>query len=342
MSVIPMDRLQRSDGGLGSPHLVLLGAGASLAALPHGDKRGCRPPLMSNFVSTLGLEPLLRAHGVRHAPDDFEKLYGALQANPPLGELLVELDRRIRDYFACFTLPDAPTLYDHLLLSLRRKDIVATFNWDPLLVQAYERNLRFTRELPTLAVLHGSVAVGYCPTHLDRSGRPGTRCGACDRERVPTPLLYPVEHKDYLSDPFIARQWDAVGRALRQANLVTVFGYSAPRSDCRAVQLLRSAWTGRRLREVLNTEVIDVKPEVDATWRSVFYSRHREVCPDFYDSWLARHPRRTCEAAFRRFRLNQRQPSDSLPAKASFAELYAWLAPLLRAERAAEGADLAA
>jgi hypothetical protein len=42
-----------------------------------------------------------------------------------------------------------------------------------------------------------------------------------------------------LSNPFIARQWIATRRALQEASLLTVFGYSAPRSDSDAVGLLR-------------------------------------------------------------------------------------------------------
>jgi len=40
------------------PHVVILGAGASLASLPNGDKNGKSLPLMNNFVETLGLSPI--------------------------------------------------------------------------------------------------------------------------------------------------------------------------------------------------------------------------------------------------------------------------------------------
>ncbi len=115
--------------------------------------------------------------------------------------------------------------------SLRRKDTIATFNWDPLLVQAYERNLSRTDELPAVVFLHGCVAVGHCPEHAGHSGRSGATCPRCERELVQAPLLYPVPNKDHLSNSFIARQWSARRRALQEASLLTVFGYSAPRSD---------------------------------------------------------------------------------------------------------------
>jgi hypothetical protein len=45
----------------------------------------------------------------------------------------------VREYFAQLELPVEPTIYDALLLSLRDKDAVFTFNWDPFLFQAHLR-----------------------------------------------------------------------------------------------------------------------------------------------------------------------------------------------------------
>ncbi len=336
---------QRRAVGAQRSHLVLLGAGASLAAMPNGDKRGVKPPLLANFISALGLEPLLQEHRVMRFPDDFEKLCSLLLAvskgKPRYAALLFELERRVSDYFAAFELPDEPTLYDHLLLSLRRKDTIATFNWDPLLVQAYERNMSRTDELPAVVFLHGCVAVGYCPEHAGHGGRPGATCPQCGRELVQTPLLYPVPNKDYLSNTFIAGQWSATRRALQEASLLTVFGYSGPRSDSDAVRLLRSAWSRNRRGEMLHVEVIDVKPvsEAEATWRPFFFSEHREVSSSFHDSLLGRYPRRSCEAAFWLFRLNRWLEPDSIPDRMGFDGLYEWLEPFMAAER--EGEEVA-
>ena len=35
---------------LGIPHVVILGAGASRAAFPYGERNGIVPPLMKDFV----------------------------------------------------------------------------------------------------------------------------------------------------------------------------------------------------------------------------------------------------------------------------------------------------
>jgi len=329
------DQRQRPD--VGRPHVVLLGAGASLAALPDGDKRGRKPPLMANFVSTLGLEPLLREHGVEHISDNFETLYSSLCGKSEYQPLLADLERRVYEYFAAFELPETPTLYDHLLLSLRDEDFIATFNWDPLLVQAYVRNRRVLRELPTMLFLHGSVAVGHCPEHLGKVGPVGLPCPECRNGFVRTPLLFPVEKKDYAKSRFIARQWEAVRSVLTKgAYMFTVFGYSAPKSDVEAVTLLHGAWDSNSSREYLETEVIDVKSkeEVEATWEPFFYSHHYSVHASFYESTLGTHPRRSSEAVFRRTMLCEVLEQDPFPKHLKFPALYDWLQPFLEAERA--------
>lgn len=36
------------------PHVVLLGAGATMAAIPNGDKNGRKSSVMNNFIEELG------------------------------------------------------------------------------------------------------------------------------------------------------------------------------------------------------------------------------------------------------------------------------------------------
>jgi hypothetical protein len=49
-----------------SPHVVILGAGASRACCPSGDRNGRKLPLMADFVESVGLEDIIRASG--HQP----------------------------------------------------------------------------------------------------------------------------------------------------------------------------------------------------------------------------------------------------------------------------------
>jgi hypothetical protein len=59
--------------------------------------------------------------------------------------------------------------------------------------------------------LHGNIAIGYCVT-CEQSGLGMVRrpCGGCGKPYQASKLLFPVEHKDYISDPFINREWRAM------------------------------------------------------------------------------------------------------------------------------------
>jgi hypothetical protein len=98
--------------------VILLGAGATVAALPNGDANGLKSPVMANFVDVLGLGPLLAASGIKADREDFESLYSDLQADPKYAGTVAELEEYVRNYFSKFALPRTPTLYDYLLLSL--------------------------------------------------------------------------------------------------------------------------------------------------------------------------------------------------------------------------------
>jgi hypothetical protein len=51
------------------PHVVILGAGASLAAFPNGDRNGRRLPLMKDFVDVVALRGLATASRPSLTPD---------------------------------------------------------------------------------------------------------------------------------------------------------------------------------------------------------------------------------------------------------------------------------
>lgn len=195
---------------MSKPHVVILGAGASCAAFPNGDKNGVRLPLMDDFVNVLDLNDLLSTAGIDFETINFEKIYDQLHQNEANREIREELEKIIHNYFSRLEIIDEPTIYDHLLLSLQGKDVVATFNWDPLLLQAYSRNTqRF--KLPRLLFLHGNVGVGYC--EIDRtSGINGNRCSKCGCVFTPTKLLYPVAEKNYHMNGFISSQWEELGQ----------------------------------------------------------------------------------------------------------------------------------
>ena len=118
-------------------HTVILGAGATMATIPNGDKNGKKSAVMSGLIEKLGMQDLLKSIELKTTSDNLEDIYAELHSRPECRDIVIELEKRLYNYFAELELPDNPTIYDLLILSLTDKDVIATFNWDPLLIQAY-------------------------------------------------------------------------------------------------------------------------------------------------------------------------------------------------------------
>src|SRR5437899_11463702 len=88
----------------------------------------------------------------------------------------------------------------------------------------------------------------------------GAKCSKCGQPFGPGKLLYPVGQKNYESDPAIRSDWETVKYAFKNAFMVTFFGYSAPKSDVGALELLQEAWGDWRQRHLEQVEMIDIKP----------------------------------------------------------------------------------
>lgn len=283
------------------PHVVILGAGASLAAFPTGDRNGQYLPLMQNIIEVIGLQDVVRdIYPELH--NDFEALYSRLYSDAPESEIVRKIEQHIEDYFSKFKLPDHLTLYDTLLLSLRKKDAVFTFNWDPFLFDAHKR-LKDVAPLPSIYHLHGNVRVGFCED-CRSSGEQGKPCPECGNVSNPTRLLYPVEQKNYGKDTFIKSQWEHVEEILKNAMYVTIFGYSAPKTDQEAIQLFTNAWKsdGEDKKLIQRVEIIDTRDQnaLFKQWWEFAHFDHIDVRRSFFESYLAKYPRRTCEAHFYR------------------------------------------
>jgi hypothetical protein len=287
---------------------------------------------MNNIVEVLGLGPLLDAAGVRAHHGDFEKLYSNLVTGGDHPDVVAEIERAVFDYFAGLELPDEPTLYDHLVLSLREKDTIATFNWDPFLVEAMDRNDN-SMPLPQNLFMHGNVAIGHCMEHTPAAlGRRDRNCHRCGRPLKQSRLLFPA-HKDY-SDPFIDNNWKLLRRAMGRAYVVTVFGYSAPATDAEAVDSLIRAWGGPTRRKLEEFEIIDIKGEDELyrVWKQFIHSHHYCTSTSFYKSIIGSSPRRSCEAMWRQLMEARFIESNPIPQNASWAELMAWCQLLLEDE----------
>ena len=282
------------------PHLVILGAGASVATIPHGDKNGLKISAMDNFVSTLGMDNILK--GIKFKSNNLEDIYSDLDSNSSCTEVKKQLEIAIYEYFSRFCLPDYPTIYDYLILSLRQKDCIASFNWDPLLLQAYSRVYDITDKLPQLIFLHGSINIGVCYNHSPKIISSRKNCPHCYNELTPVPLLYPVRKKNYTENTVINSYWNVVRQYLKHAYLLTIFGYSAPKTDQQAIQLFQDAWGENETRNLEDIEIIDLKTENElcATWDSFIHTHHYTCINNFFCSSIAKFPRRSTEALFDR------------------------------------------
>jgi NAD-dependent SIR2 family protein deacetylase len=315
------------------PHVVLLGAGASYAALPNGDKYGKKLPLLNNFVEVLELESILKTYEINKNYDDFELIYSDIVSDSNLQELKKIVEKKIYNYFSDLKLPDYPTIYDYLILSLREKDVIATFNWDPFLTQAVYRNLEFIKKPPLILFLHGNVTYKYCESC--KIGYPSQSfCQKCGTKLKQAPLLYPIKQKNYQQNKVIMSHWKALQQALKSAYLFTIFGYSAPKSDVEAISLLKNAWGDVESRELEQIEIIDIKSEEELikVWEPFIHTHHYDIRNNFFDSWIAQFPRRSCEAAWSQFMEVKWLDFKEFPKNYSFKELYEYLTPKLDIE----------
>lgn len=236
------------------------------------------------------------------------------------------MEKRVHNYFSSLELPDNPTIYDYLVLSLRRKDVIATFNWDPLLVQAWERCYEITPNLPHLLFLHGNVRVAVCEK-CKLINKYRNNCGYCGERLEPTKLLYPISEKNYNKDPFIKEQWSILRQAIDQAYALTIFGYGAPKSDVGAVALMKEAWGKIDDRNMEQIDIIDIREreELAETWGEFIHTHHYETHKSFFDSHLSRVPRRSIEAYFEMFFMANFIDTHRYPQNVSFQELSAFI-----------------
>jgi hypothetical protein len=327
----------------GGGHIVILGAGASIAAtIRNAEKSEKQLPSMNNLIEIVGLTDILKNIPDKFRSNNFETLYSNLYNNNPNSDIIKAIENKIVEYFSSMELPDEPTIYDYLLLSLRAKDAIATFNWDPFLYQANSRIRRFTKDTPPIFFLHGNVAIGW-DSYGKRFGPAGMLNPENYREFVTSKLLYPITQKHYNADEFISTQWNFLRKRLLpdyKAVVATIFGFGAPATDVEAVNLLSEAWGRNEERSMEQFEVIDIAPENELRdkWGIFIYGTHYDIVNDYFKSSLAKNPRRTSEAYFCAYQPMTPAESfrESNPVPQNFKtldELWQWHKPLIEAEK---------
>lgn len=322
---------------MGKPHVLLLGAGASKGALRNGDKNGKPVPILRELATELNMFKYFPEDLVELSKNDFEAAYSQL-FNRGKSKALDEVNNIVSNYFSDLELPEEANLYDLVHLTLREKDVIATFNWDPFLMQSRIRLCKLgITKFPKLFFLHGNVRVGYCSKDKV-SGVIGVRCKTCGSFFQPSRLLYPVENKNYQDGDFIQREWEAIRFFLKGCFMLTIFGYSAPKTDLEAIKLLKEGWGDVEDRNMEQTEIIN-RPGSDhdtlrETWDGFIHTHHYDIHDSFYDSFLAVHPRRSGEAYWNqyyeaKFISNNPVPKDIKDLK----NLVDWFNPLFDVEK---------
>ena len=314
------------------PHVVILGAGASRAACPKGDANGKKLPLMSDLIECLELQSTLVEWGLdpkENFEDVFSKLFDQNEK-----EKTDELQDKVYEYFRSLRLPSKPTIYDHLVLLLRETDLISSFNWDPLLLYAYERNNGKGIKLPRLAFLHGNVGCGICKVH-NRMNYLGMACEQCHKPLERMNLLYPIKQKAYDKDSGIKIQWKRFDNHLSNAYRFTIFGYSGPKTDVEAISRMHEAWKVEHKDKILaDTEIIghNTNDKIYEHWEGFFHSHYYEILDDFYKSSIAMCPRRGFEQSWARNIDAKFTDDNPIPKNLSFSELWKWYSQFVEAE----------
>jgi hypothetical protein len=134
--------------------------------------------------------------------------------------------------------------------------------------------------------------------------------------------------KDYNSEPAIASAWKEVKWAFENAFWVTIFGYSAPKTDRGAVQLFREAWGGWQRRSLEQFEFIDIRNEDDlvSSWEGFVNpgQHHYEFHKSFFTSWIARHPRRSHRSYWLQYMEAEFIDDNFAPQVGTLGELWDW------------------
>ncbi len=108
---------------------------------------------MDNFIEIVGLTDIVEALPEKLKAKNFEQLYSNLYNNNPSSDEVLEIESRVYNYFKDMKLPEnEAAIYDFLVLSLRPRNLIATFNWDPFLYQAFVRNGKIA-DMPYLAFM---------------------------------------------------------------------------------------------------------------------------------------------------------------------------------------------
>lgn len=310
---------------MGFKHLVILGAGSTIATIPNGDKNGEESYTLANLLKDKTFTSFLEKVQGNFSANDVEDLCKQLYKEDR--PLYYEFESLVRKKYARLELPEEFTILDRSVLSLTPNDAIVSFNWDDLVIQAYQRMSEYVPEemLPILAFPHGNAQAVYNNKHYT-SKRIVTSTSWFD-----SPLNMPVDEIDYKSDVFINSQWHILDFFMRNAQMITFFGYRGPDSDEQDLKHLDELFAKNEICDKI--EIIDKDQEsaVEVAKRLERFKMQPNwlyPCADFWHSTIAKYPRRTLSV------LDNWNYSVRTSAKEeSLAEFLKHIGPLIEEEQ---------
>ena len=310
---------------MGFKHLVILGAGSTIATIPNGDKNGEESYTLANLLKDKTFTSFLEKVQGNFSTNDVEDLCKQLYKEDR--PLYYEFESLVRKKYARLELPEEFTILDRLVLSLTPNDAIVSFNWDDLVIQAYQRMSEYVPEemLPILAFPHGNAQAVYDNKHYT-SKRIVTSTSWFD-----SPLNMPVDEIDYKSNIFIKSQWRVLDFFIRNAQMITFFGYRGPDSDEQDLKHLDELFAKNEICDKI--EIIDKDQEsaVEVAKRLERFKMQPNwlyPCADFWHSTIAKYPRRTLSV------LDNWNYSVRTSAKEeSLAEFLKHIGPLIEEEQ---------
>lgn len=83
---------------LNRPHVFILGAGATIAAIPYGDRNGLKCSVMNNFIEELDLSHILSGVRLKTTSTNLEYIYSELDTMSEYSSVKDELENKIMAY----------------------------------------------------------------------------------------------------------------------------------------------------------------------------------------------------------------------------------------------------
>lgn len=87
------------------PHVVLLGAGVTMTAIPNGDKNGRKSSVMNNFIEELGMSSIIKNINLNTKSNNLEDIYSELYERTDCQVVRELLDNKNKRIFFLFRNP---------------------------------------------------------------------------------------------------------------------------------------------------------------------------------------------------------------------------------------------